>query len=197
MAFVAIPNTGQIVLNWNSSSGGGVNVLHFRVAPLFTFNLASANGISAAWSAGRNVAGGFRQYQHPTIVYTGLTIRDIRTPFQPAIASTPVVEAGTSASGQMPNEVAVVTTLRTALAGRRFRGRMYHFGFTNNAVDASNQIAAPVVTAIQLSMNAFINAMAANTTPLGVASKVAVALSDVTSVFTNNTWDTQRGRGIP
>jgi len=71
--------------------------------------------------------------------------------------------AGTAAlpSGPQPIFTSYVVTKQTALAGRKFRGRMYFPAFTlpETSVDIGGTIAPAAVTAVQADMTAWFNLM--------------------------------------
>jgi len=112
-------------------------------------------------------------------------------------AEAAVLVAGTSsATAVLPNQVAMVATLLTGLAGRSFRGRMYLpvlappstqavvGDYTNTTVDSA---AAAVDGLLD-------DAEAAYLGPAVVASPVASALTPITNIRVDSRCDTQRRR---
>jgi hypothetical protein len=131
-------------------------------------------------------------------------LRDIRTASQPEFIDTGGAVAGTLAGDFLPPQVALCITLRTALAGPRFRGRVYLCGFgeaTNTAVGVINTTATSVnfVTGIK-------TALQASALDLGVIHRPTSAplapsagfITVVNSIVARDAvWDTQRRRAIP
>lgn len=110
------------------------------------------------------------------------------------------LQPGTQASQMAPPQVAVCMTLRTALAGRRFRGRMYLFGIPKNDIDQFGIIAPTRRTAIADSadgMRRGILAVGVNVWELVVWSRVARTSQAVTIVQVGDKVDIQRRRKMP
>lgn len=62
------------------------------------------------------------------------------------VVSPPI--AGTPTAGSLPNNASMCVTLRTALRGRNYRGRMYLAGNTNTQIDSSITFVLSTVTNI-------------------------------------------------
>lgn len=131
-------------------------------------------------------------------------LRDIRTASAPEFIDTGGAVAGTLAGDFLPPQIAFCVTLRTALAGPRFRGRVYLCGYGeagNTASGVINNAAIPVafVTAVKA-------ALVASSLDLGVIHRPtadpfppsAGFITPVTSIVARDSvWDTQRRRAIP
>lgn len=139
-----------------------------------------------------------------TITLLSVGLRDIRTANMPEFLDAGGPVAGTAAGDLLPPQTALCITMRTAFAGRRFRGRMFLPGYAeahNNATGAAAGTTASVafVTAIK-------SALAASALDLGVLSRPdptatppnAGAITPVSAIVARDAvWDTQRRRAIP
>lgn len=84
-----------------------------------------------------------------TTQYQAVDMRDLRTPNQAIVSSTSAAVVGAAPSSDaLPASLASVLTLRTAQAGRKFRGRSYWPGFAEIANDATGLISAAAKTAL-------------------------------------------------
>lgn len=99
--------------------------------------------------------------------------------------------AGTG-GGLHPNQVALVATLRTALAGRRNRGRIYLCA-TGAELAANGQLTSPTATEVA---TAVVDMFAVSDIPPGpiVISRVAGTAQDVDRVSVDSRMDIIRGR---
>lgn len=209
-----IPNAAQVRLNWNLGDVKvGHNVLYctYTGTPALSatiaenVRLAVVNGVT--WTT-------FLALLHPSCSFAGVTILDVRSNTATAFDSTGAAIPGTSAGTALPDEVAAVVTLRTALRGQAGRGRFYVPGFASNAMGVGGIIAAAAVTALQNWAQTNINAgiagalgaivlahpaRAAYTSPATGRQFPARAASTVplTNVLVrDNHWDSQRRRGL-
>lgn len=209
---VVIPQCAQIVMYWNLESGRqGHIVLYGRYSGAFAGTTAQANSIltglttGGAWTA-------LAAFLSTATTLGAITIRDVSVANQPLVSSTTSGASGSSASPSLPNEVAAVVTLRTALAGKSGRGRSYVPGFATNALGAGNVIAAAAVTALQNWANTWpsiisgqgytwvlgLKARQAYTGSTGTPHPARAATSVPITVATvrDNHWDSQRRRGL-
>lgn len=103
-------------------------------------------------------------------------------------------QAGGLGVGSLPGSVAFCVSLRTALSGRRFRGRKYFSGLAESDVTGnflSPTRGAAIVTACEDLKDALNSAGY----PLAVFSPTGVTLTDVvTCTATDYKVDSQRGR---
>lgn len=97
-----------------------------------------------------------------------------------------------SGSTPMPNQVALVATLRTAQAGRRHRGRLY-IPFTNRILDSNSQLPVSTCTGVAQWIAGLLNSGGVNSHP-SVYSPTAHDLFRITQVSVDTRADTQRGR---
>lgn len=129
------------------------------------------------------------------ISYNTFTARYLGDPAGPE--STLFVSGGMAGGGSGPCEpgnVAFCVSLRTAFAGRRFRGRKYFSGIptsmqVENTVD--NAFGDAMVAAVQ----DLISNLATNGTPLAIISNTGLAVTDVVAAIATDYYiDSQRRR---
>lgn len=189
------------------SRGGAdaaVNVMHFRIDSLFLVNQAAANAFASSVDT-LIVTSGYAGLMPTTDALARITLRDRRSANAPEFVGI-VGRVGTNVTEALPGANSVVVTLRTALAGRGFRGRVYLGSWCEAANAVSGVIAPATITAAV----AFIQGLR-NPTISGVPATLAVAhqvanglplepgqLNDVTAhLVRDNQWDTQRRRNTP
>jgi hypothetical protein len=130
---IIIPNAIQVNLVWNLASGKQVvNVLHGQVAAGFNATSAVAQAVYAAIIASGQWTS-WAAFLHTTDQFAAVQIRDLRTGSQPLVQSTGAAVSGTGAGVALPPGVSMTITLRTASAGRNFRGRVYLPGLDSGA----------------------------------------------------------------
>lgn len=207
-----VPNCAQISVQFALESGKvGHMVWTGRYTGTFAGTPAQATAIMTALTAGTPWSG-LAAFLAAQTSLSAVTIRDINSPNQPIIASTGPAVPGTSASPSMPNEVALVVTLRTAKTGPQNRGRSYIPGWATNALGAGNVAAPAVMTALfawtavwqsALSNNGYQlvigqPARAAYTGSTGRQHPARAATSEPVTALgpRDNHWDTQRRRGL-
>lgn len=207
---VVIPATVQVVLNWTLPSGKTVhNVLHALVGSGFAADAATAQAIyaaiiaSAGWTA-------WKARINSGVSFAGVSLRDLRAAFLPLAESTGAATPGTGAGTALPPGNALVVTLRTANAGRGFRGRVYLPGLDTGALAAGGVAAAGTMTDAAGFVSAVSAALTASGGTLAIAqparaaytgsgntphSARSAAAQTVTSIVVrDNTIDSQRRR---
>lgn len=123
-----------------------------------------------------------------TVRYLG----DIAGPEFTLVPATPIT--GNSANPGLPGNVALCVSLRTALAGRRFRGRKYFSGLVESSV-VGNLVDSGVVAEIVTACQEFIDAMIAEEYPLTIVSYAGLTnVNVVSAVCVDNYVDSQRRR---
>jgi hypothetical protein len=207
-----IPQCVQVKLAWGTGSGNvALNILHGRYSGAYSGTQAQANTILA----GLNTGGAWTalaSHLAPTVALSAVTLRDLGIANAPEVASNGPGGVGTAAGTELPDEVAAVVTLRTALTGPANRGRIYVPGWATSALGANNTIAAAAVTDLaawaatitgvlagvgftfslgHFSRVAYIGSAGANH-PARPAGTVPITSTEVR----DNHWDTQRRRGL-
>jgi len=208
-----IPQCMDVSLIWQLDDGKTAhNVLHGRYAGSFPGSVAMANAILTGLTTGASWTA-LKAFISPTPVgLIAVSLRDRNVEDQPLINSSSSGDVGTSPGTPLPNETAVVITLRTAKVGPAFRGRIYVPGWASNALGAGNIVAGGAVTALQNWANTIPTTFTAQglTFVLGLPHRLAytsasgkphaeraATTQDITSQpVKDNHWDTQRRRGL-
>jgi len=103
-------------------------------------------------------------------------------------------QEGGEANPALPGNVAFCISLRTALAGRRFRGRKYITAIPETAV-TGNTLDSTHVADILSGAATLMADLTANGTPMSVFSRTGLTLVGVTAIVAvDNTVDSQRRR---
>jgi hypothetical protein len=153
--------------------------------------------IGAVWPA---TAGGLKGWWEATTVLASLQSRTIN-PATGRVISTAGLNLGRPGTGSgfpLPPEVAVVTSLRTALAGASYRGRMYLPAprvASNNStgrLDATAQ--NDIVVAMAAGMSAVNASTTYGTTDVVIYSRLLNTTEVVVQVDVGNVFDAQRRR---
>lgn len=204
MPQLVVANAAQMRLIW--ALGGqlyALNVLGVVNAGSVAITQALTNTIGNAIKSNLSSSGLVAQV-HTTVTLANIGLRDIRTANTAEFIDTAGAVAGTSAGDLLPPQTALVVTLRTAQAGRSFRGRTYLPGFgegVNTATGTMTSTAAAVsfLTAIKASL-------ITSGLDLGVISRPnpdrvppsSGFITVVTSIVARDAvWDTQRRRAVP
>lgn len=195
---LVIPSTVLVRLTWGfAGQPAAINVLAFRKLDGSAVDQAKANSIDAAMKAA-HTSSGLRALQTGAVQLMTASVRDISAPNLPEFVGAGDPQGGTAVAGkQLPPQISLVVTLRTAKAGKEFRGRSYVPLWHDSALDASGIASAAATTAAK----AFIDAADAGLTPLGydlaVASRKNLTNELVTATQVRNAvWDTIRKRAI-
>jgi hypothetical protein len=166
---VIIPNCIQLRLFWTQPNTKTVyNVMHGSVAGGFSATTAIADAIFTALKA----AAGWTSWKarvNSGVSLAGVDLRDMRTANMPVVASTTAAAPGTGVGGALPPGDAFVVTLRTAFAGRGFRGRVYLPGLDLAALAAGGVAAAGTLTDAVSFVTAIQTAATASGITLGIA----------------------------
>lgn len=204
MAQLVVANAAQMRLIW--SVGGtlyALNVMGVVNSTAVAITQALTNTIGAAVKSALTSSTLGSQI-HTTVALANVGLRDIRTANTAEFLDSGAAVAGTATGDLLPPQTALVITLRTAQAGRSFRGRVYLPGFAESVSTAAGIYAGTThgvsfITAIK-------SALVTSGLDLGVLSRPnaeatpprAGFITPVTSiVIRDNVWDTQRRRAIP
>lgn len=175
---LVVPNVIQIKLGWTIAGPGAFNVIHVRKGSAQTLDQTLANSIGSA------VKGAYTG-NLPALMTTNVALhriysRDLSAPNMPEFQDTGAAVGGTDAVSQpLPASVALCLTLRTAKAGRSFRGRFYLGGFSEAQNDTSG-LALPAAAAAAVS---FVEDMADALGALGLSLGVLSRPSNATTVL--------------
>lgn len=204
MPQLVVPNSGQLRLIW--ALGGqlyALNVLGVVNNTSVAITQALTNTIGTAIKSALTSSGHVGAL-HTTVTLANIGLRDLRTANTAEFLDTGGAVAGTGTGDVLPPQIAMCVTLRTAQAGRSFRGRVYLPGFN----EASNSVTGTLTSTA--SSVAFVTAikaaLVASSLDLGVLSRPAPTapvpragfITTVTSIVARDSvWDTQRRRAVP
>lgn len=126
-----------------------------------------------------------------------IQVTDIRSATGPQFTA-PLTPASTGTADPLPGEVSLVTSIKTALRGRSFRGRWYWPSFVESTNDSTGRPTSALATSCTTFFTSFdsgINSVA-GWDGLGVISRSLLTITEATSFATNQAWDSQRRRGF-
>lgn len=197
MAFQPVPNTAVADIVFSLHGQNVENVIHVtKTSPWSAADLASlAANIIAWWKAN------IRPITSVDLVLQRVETRDLSSEGG-AFAS---VDCTTECGGQdiglaQPGNVTVAIGLRTARAGRNYRGRLYHLGLTE-AQTVGNVLAAGLAVTLDTAYTALLNTLTGlgwqwvvvSRVLDGVQRPVGVA-TPITNVSVDSNLDSQRRR---
>lgn len=165
-----IANCGQLTLNWSGTTRTWRNVFGLignPTLPVFDQTLANTlfTGISTAFTGS-----GLATLFSDLAILESITIRDLHVANAAPIVSTGTPIGGGSTADMLPLNAAAVVTLRTAFAGKSFRGRSYIAGFDETANDVNGRISAAANTAAQAFVQNIVVTLTAHSLAMAVLS---------------------------
>jgi len=205
-----IPNTAEVKLHWSIVGEGQYqNVLHGLYSTPPAFNAPLAEAIFTAIKSAASTTS-FFVHLGSNVHFDAVTVKNLHVANQAEFRSSSLAMPGTGAPPIASVNNALVVTLRTALAGQGFRGRVYLAGLLQTdlasprswssavgllAVDFVSGIDA-AMSASQLPMAVAQHALNAGTHADGTPWEARPAASnDVVSVtIVNDRVDSQRRR---
>lgn len=202
MPQLVVANAAQLRLIW--SLGGSLYALNIMgvVANAVPITQAITNTIGTAIKSSFT-SSALSASISTQVSLVNIGLRDIRTANTAEFLDSGAAVPGTLAGDLLPPQTALCVTLRTAQAGRSFRGRVYLCGFgeaVSGSTGAFTTLASPVNFITALKANLVTSGM-----DLGVLSRPRFAplppsagfVTPVTSiVLRDSVWDTQRRRAV-
>lgn len=200
--------TLEINLDWRLGAKTVKNVLHARIPGTFTPTSTIADSITTAMDS-LVTSSGLRAFLASTTRLPFASLRDLRTPNNALIEGTVSPTLGTGVTDALPHQIAAVVTLRTAKAGRSFRGRTYLPGFDEAANDVNGAIGDTTRTALDAFAAGFLTVINHDSMQLVVWNRPVIdrapgancavlrpgSIENVTSaIIRDNRWDSQRRR---
>jgi hypothetical protein len=110
-------------------------------------------------------------------------VRDVRAPQLPEFLDSGALVSGTALGDSLPAGVAACVTMRTAGAGKSFRGRSYLGGFSEAENTATGLTSTVINTACLNFLGAIQSALSTNGLILSVMSRPAERVQIVTTTF--------------
>lgn len=168
---LVVTNAAQVRLGYDNQGEIAYNVLNFEMATPLVVNGGLADSVGTAIKAA--FTANWAPHCSSPVRLVRVGIRDLRTPNNPEYLDNQAAVVGSAPADQAPRASAVCVTLRTAGAGKSFRGRVYLPGVANSQTLNGSQ-----TTAVALAAAAFINDIATRLQPLGLFLAVMSRPSD-------------------
>jgi hypothetical protein len=148
MAVQAVSNSAVLRLRWSGTTRAWNNILGliYTTGGTPTFDQATVDAIYTA-IRGASSTTALMALMAGTTVLEGIGLRNFSIPNQTEFLSSGAPLAGAGVGDQLPLSNAACVTLRTALSGKSFRGRVYISGWTEAENDANGRILASANTA--------------------------------------------------
>src|ERR1051325_10526629 len=203
MTTLIVPNAWQVKFAWHDADATYSNVVGMDVGTLPPLTQAAADEAAASVAAAFT-ASGIDDILADEVVLDELVVTDLRTEGAPQYVGV-VSSPGTNAADRLPDQLAIVVTLRTALRTKSGRGRIYMGGFCESSSDSAGNIVGATATAVADFWNAIKSAWSGDSYSgdLGVISRKDPAfgytgtIRPVTSLeVRDNKWDSQRRRSV-
>lgn len=197
MAVLVVPSAVLVRFIWaKSGTPFAVNVLGGRKVSATTIDQGFANTLGAAIKAAFT-SSAMNGQVGTTITLQNVGVRDISAPNRPEFRDVGAAVAGITAQDLLPPQVALCATLRTANAGKNYRGRYYQAGYTEQSNQADGTAAPGGPTTLVAWLTAVKDAMTASGLSLAIVSRTLAVTTDVTLIqVRDNTWDTIRKRAV-
>jgi hypothetical protein len=192
---LVIANGMLVRLIWTrSGSAYAINVVGALNASAVAVNQALADSLGSAVKSAFT-SSGFAARVSSTVSLSQVGIRNIAQANQAEFLDAGAAVPGTAAGAILPPQIALVLTLRTALAGASFRGRVYLPGWTEDSNNTSGACdSAPGGNARDFVI-AIASALTAAGLQMAVLSRSRLVGTPITSVVLRDfAWDTVRKR---
>lgn len=206
MPSLVVPNAGLLRFIWTLAGAQyAINVLGVQNPSGSGITQGSTNSLGAAIKTALTTSG-FVGVAGTQIALQNIGLRNINVPNQAEFLDNGAPVVGTGSGNMLPPQIALCVTLRTALAGRSFRGRCFLPGFTEEASEANGTCVAGAATTAANFINAVRDACTAAGLPLAVISRpqldgtpssAGFATPVTLGVVRDLVWDTQRRRAVP
>lgn len=194
---LVVPNAALLRCLWNLGGvPSAVNVYGVDNASSVAITQTLTNTVGAAVKAALTSSGlGAAISSQVSLASVG--IRDLGSANAPEFIDAAVATAATGTGDLLPLNVSLCVTLRTALAGRSFRGRSYIWGWTETRNTSAGTADATAQTAAKAFVDAVESSLAASGLHLAVVSRHLSQRNRVTSTqVRDGVWDTMRKRAI-
>lgn len=195
---MAVDQVHMLTIWTQSGDQGGLMTRHYRVSSITGVGATEqevVDAMSSFWDAF------IKPMLTNTATYDGCTLQKVKPlPKGNRYVSFNDAGAGTAGTDPLPRQVSGVISLRTALAGREFRGRVYMPFPDESDSDADNpsvgyQVALAALAA-ELDNNRVIIGAGGSTTLVPVIySRKLDQVNDIVQAIARSTWGTQRRRG--
>lgn len=174
-----------------------VNVLHFKKTSgsIDAAALTALNTELTKLYGGASYGGGGVNLLNNCPAAT-VTLDVTYTPLDGSAASTvlAIAATGSGTTDLLPGETCPIITLRTALRGRSFRGRVYLPAQHDTSQSSTGAVGTGVITAYNAQLAGFITALTAINWQWVVASYLLSQATPVTTALLRNYYAVQRRR---
>lgn len=172
------------VVGIKRTAGTAVDQSFADAVGLFVKNSFTASGLTAAIGS--------------SVALAQVGVRDVNTASQPEHLDANPAVPGAAAGALLPPQVALCVTLRTALAGKEYRGRYYQFGYTAGSLTAGGACLQAHADLTRAFIDQLRTTLSTNGLPLQVMSRKLNVGSAVTLVQVRDAvFDTIRKRAVP
>jgi len=198
MAPLVVPQAVLVRLIWTlAGSAYAINVLGARKSGAAAIDQAFANTLGAAIKGHANTTALLTSLSNQ-VALANIGVRDISGPNLPEFRDSAAAVPGSAATALLPLQIAYCVTLRTAKAGKNYRGRTYIPGWTVTNVTTGGQTTAGVPTTSAAFLTGIKTVMTANGLTLAIVSRTLLTTEPVTLEQGRDTiWDTIRKRATP
>ena len=171
---VQIPNAVELAIIWQAAGRTFKNVFHGAFTGTRPINPSLSETIFVALKAATSTTAWLARV-HTSCSMTGVTIKDLNSPYQPTNPSTGGSAAGTGTGIALPLNAALVVTLRTNQSGQGYRGRAYLSGMNDAQLADSRTFSAAAGSAAAAFVDGVRNIMDTNTIPMALAQRALTA----------------------
>jgi len=168
---LVVTNAAQVRLGYDLEGEVAYNILNFEMATPLVVNGGLADQVGTAVKAAFTAQ--WRPHVNSLTRLVRVGIRDLRTANNPEYLDNQAAVVGSAVADRAPRAASVVVTLRTAGAGKSFRGRVYVPGVSSSESLNGNQ-----TSAVTLAAAAYINDIASRLQPIGLFLAVMSRPSD-------------------
>jgi len=197
---IAVNDVIQMKFFCNDTRQNGINVVGYLCTGLTVPGVTDQN-IADAMST--NIAPLYRAYLNIGHAYAGAKAQIIRPVIRPYVTTVLGNGIGTQVGDQLPTQVAFLLSPRTAIAGRRGRGRTYLPFWSELYNNGTSSPTAAAITAatnwsnqIFATVNVTVGPSTATLVPVIVGRGPIPTNTPVTHVVVRVQWATQRRRSL-
>lgn len=163
-----------------------------------TANAALANILDTVYAGSTTI----RERLVETITLDKITVYDLGAQSAPVEVTSGLTTYGEATGSQLPPDISIVASCRTAFRGRTGRGRRYFAGWDEGA-NIDGVMISTLQSALQTAFNTYLAGAITGVGSSGLSSVLPVLISgtptvtskEITNWVVNRDWDTQRRRG--
>jgi hypothetical protein len=172
-----IPNCVEIRARWEVAGQSFSNIWHGTSPTGTAATDANAQALFSSISSAFT-SSGWSGFVHPSCTFFQIGIKSLHVANQVEHFSTGAAVPGAATGAGAPLNAAIVVTLRTAQAGRAFRGRSYLGGLADTALANMFQSSAAANTAAAAFITGVMAGLSAISAPMCIAQRALQAGTD-------------------